>query len=269
MWAGFSRPDRLLLAAISLFVSVYLAVFLGLGIAVVALGVAAFQWIALISVIVATAATVAIVEQGRWRLGLFVPLQFAIREFVFGLLFAAALIVAGDGLIIVSGHLRHTAGNGFPWLQMLAVFLPAPFHEELLFRGYLFQKIRRWSRGAAMAISAFLFAVLHGKNIGISPLAVVNVFLAGVLLALAYERYERLWFPIGIHMAWNVISGPMLGFPVSGFVARDTLLRTISSGPGWITGGSFGIEGSAWMGVVEVAAIVWLLNAECRMKNAE
>ena len=65
VWAGFSRPDRLLLAAISLFVSVYLAVFLGLGYAVVALGVAAFQWIALSSVIVATAATVAIVEQGR------------------------------------------------------------------------------------------------------------------------------------------------------------------------------------------------------------
>ncbi|HEY8850107.1 MAG TPA: CPBP family intramembrane glutamic endopeptidase, partial [Thermoanaerobaculia bacterium] len=166
-----------------------------------AIGVASFQWIALISVIVATAATVAIIEHGRWRLGFFVPPQFAIREFAFGVLFATALIIACDGLIIVSGHLRHTAGNGFPWLEMLAVFLPAPFHEELLFRGYLFQKIRQSSRGAAIAISAFMFAVLHGKNIGISPLAVVNVVLAGVLLALAYERYERLWFPIGIHMA--------------------------------------------------------------------
>ena len=219
--------------------------------------------------IVATAATVAIIEHGRWRLGFFVPTQFAIREFAFGVLFATALIIACDGLIIVSGHLRHTAGNGFPWLEMLAVFLPAPFHEELLFRGYLFQKIRQSSRGAAIAISAFMFAVLHGKNIGISPLASVNVFLAGVLLALAYERYERLWFPIGIHMAWNVISGPMLGFPVSGFVARDTLLRTISSGPGWITGGSFGIEGSAWMGVVEAAGIYWLARAVRRATRSE
>ena len=258
-----------LLASISLFISLYLAVFLSLGYAAVALGVPYFQWIALISVAVSTAATVAIIEHGRWRLGFFVPPQFAIREFVFGALFATALIIACDGLMIVSGHLRQTTGSGFPWLEMLTVFLPAAFHEELAFRGYLFQKIRQSSRGAAIAISAFMFAVLHGKNIGISPLAVVNVFLAGVLLALAYERYERLWFPIGIHMAWNLVSGPMLGFPVSGFVASDTLLRTVSSGPAWITGGSFGIEGSAWMGVVEVAAIVWLLNAERRMKNAE
>jgi membrane protease YdiL (CAAX protease family) len=259
VWAGFSRP--LLLASISLFVSAYLAVFLGLGYAAVVTGPAYFQWIALISVTVATAATVAIIEHGRWRLGLLVPPQLAVHEFALGVLFASALILVCDGVIIVSGHGRHTAGNGFPWLEMLALFLPAPFHEELLFRGYLFQKIRLSSRGAAIAISAVLFAVLHGRNIGVSPLAVVNVFLAGVLLALAYERYERLWFPIGIHMAWNVISGPVLGFPVSGFVARSTLLRTISSGPSWITGGSFGIEGSVWMGAVEVAGIYWLVRA--------
>ena len=257
------------LAAISLFISIYLAVFLGLGYTAAAIGVACFQWIALISVSLATAATIAIIERGRWSLGFFVPPHFAIREFVFGVLLATALILVCDGLIIVSGHLRHTAGSGFPLLEMLTIFLPAPFHEELAFRGYLFQKIRQSSRGAAIAISALMFALLHGKNISISPLAIVNVLLAGVLLALAYERYERLWFPIGIHMAWNVVSGPTLGYPVSGFVSRDTLLRTIASGPAWITGGGFGIEGSMWMGVVEIAGIYWLARAVRReMRSA-
>jgi CAAX protease family protein len=258
-----------LLAAISLFISVYLAALLGLGYTAAVLGLAYFQWIALLSVAVATAVTVAIIEHGRWRLGLLVSPQFAVREFVRGALLATSLIVICDGLILASGLMKHRFGTGFPWLDMLAIFLPAPFHEEILFRGYLFQKLRFWSRGAAIAISSFMFAVLHGSNIGISVLAIINVFLAGVLLALAYERYERLWFPIGIHMAWNLVSGPVLGFPVSGFVARDTVLGMISTGPAWITGGSFGIEGSAWMGVVEVAAIAWMQNAERRMKNAE
>jgi membrane protease YdiL (CAAX protease family) len=257
------------LAAVSLFISVYLAAFLGLGYAAAALGIAYFQWIALLSVAIATTVTVTIIEHGRWRLGFFVCKQFALREFGLGILFATALIVVCDGLILASGHLKHRPGSRFPWLEMVMVFLPAPFHEELAFRGYLFQKLRTWSRGAAIAISALMFAALHGRNIGISPLAVVNVFLAGVLLALAYERYERLWFPIGIHMAWNVVSGPVLGFPVSGFVARDTVLRTVSTGPAWISGGSFGIEASAWMGVVEVAGIYWLARAVRREMRSE
>ena len=56
-----------------------------------------------------------------------------------------------------------------------------------------------------------------------------NLILAGVLLALAYERYERLWFPIGIHIAWNVASGPILGYDVSGYVPSQTVLRTIGT----------------------------------------
>ena len=90
-----------------------------------------------------------------------------------------------------------------------------------------------------------------------------------MLLALSYERYARLWFPIGIHLAWNILSGPILGYPVSGFVAAESVLRTAISGPLWLAGGNFGIEGSVWMGVAEVGGIVWLMNAERRMQNEE
>jgi hypothetical protein len=42
-------------------------------------------------------------------------------------------------------------------------------------------------------------------------------------------------------------------------------------GPRWITGGSFGIEGSVLIAVVEIAAVVWLVSskAEGRMQKAE
>jgi membrane protease YdiL (CAAX protease family) len=85
--------------------------------------------------------------------------------------------------------------------------------------------------------------------------ALTNLFLAGVLLCVAYERYGRLWFPIGIHFGWNILSGPILDYDVSGYVSAASVWRMAGSGPPWLTGGAFGIEGSVWIGVMEVAAI--------------
>ena len=253
-----------LLGPISLFASVYVATFLAVGYG----GLPFPQWAALIAAICASAFTIRVVEGGRWRLGFFVPPSIATIEFLYGIIFAAALIVLTDALIVTSSNLREVYRGGFPVLEMLTVFVPAAVHEEIAFRGYLFQKMRYWNRGAAIAITSVVFAVMHAGNRGVTALAIANLVLAGVLLALAYERYERLWFPIGIHLAWNVLSGPVLGYGVSGYAARATLFRTIGTGPAWITGGAFGIEGSAWMALVESGGIFWLAN-QLRISNEE
>ena len=158
-------------------------------------------------------------------------------------------------------------------MELIVVYVPAAIHEELLFRGYPYQKVRSVNRSAAIIFTATVFASLHAGNEGISPLAIVNLVLAGVMLALAYEVYERLWLPIGIHVVWNILSGPVLGYNVSGYVSQRTVLEVRGGGSEWLTGGRFGIEASVWMVVVEGAAIVllarWRKNEECRMQNAE
>jgi len=242
----------------TLFVSVYVAIFLAATFAGQATGLSYPQWVALIAVIGATAFTIQAMEGGRWQLGIFVPPRMAARDLVLGIAFAAAVIAIADVMIVATSSLRHVRGSGLSAVELLAVFIPAAIHEELRFRGYLFQKMRIWNRGAAIAISSVIFAALHAGNHGITAVAIVNLILAGVLLALAYERFLRLWFPIGIHLAWNLLSGPVLGYGVSGYAARATLFRTADSGPGWITGGAFGIEGSAWMAVVELGGIFLL-----------
>jgi membrane protease YdiL (CAAX protease family) len=253
-----------LLGPITLFVSVYLATFLAVSYGGMAIGMAYHQWAALISAICATAFTIRILERGRWPLGVFVPLRLATRDFVYGALFASVLVLIANLLVVVFSNVRQVAGGGFPVFELVTVFIPAAVHEELLFRGYLFQKTRFWNRAAAIAIMSLVFAAMHGGNQGISVVAIVNLILAGILLALAYERYERLWFPIGIHLTWNILSGPLLGYGVSGYVAKETVFRTIGAGPAWITGGGFGIEGSLWMGLVEVGGIFWLTrNVKC------
>ena len=218
---------------------------------------------------VATRVSIAVSERGEWHLGLAAPPRVAARELLLGAGFAVLLIAGCDILVIASTNLRHAAGSGFPWLELASVYGPAALHEELLFRGYPYQKVRTVSRPAAIAVTSVVFAALHTGNAGISPLAIVNLLLAGVLLALAYEVYGRLWFPIGIHTAWNVLSGPILGYNVSGYVSRTTVLHIHGAGAEWLTGGHFGIEASVWMVVVEIVGIALLMRRTRRPGSKE
>ena len=245
-------------AAVFLFIAVDLALFVALGTLARAAGFVFFQWIALLSVVCATAFSIRVMEGGRWNLGLVVSAPLASGELLRGMLFAAVLIVAADAMVLLSTPTRHARGGVFPWFELGMIFLPAALHEELAFRGYLYQKLRSWNRIAAIVITAALFAALHLGNRAISPIAVTNILLAGVLLALGYERRCTLWFPMGLHFVWNVLSGPILGYGVSGYQPQTTLLRTISAGPAWLSGARFGIEGSIWMGLAEAGGICWL-----------
>ena len=67
---------------------------------------------------------------------------------------------------------------------------------------------------------------------------------AGVLLGAAYKYTNSLWFPIGIHWAWNFTQGNVFGVAVSGGDIEESILSATLSGPDIITGGSFGPEAS-------------------------
>jgi membrane protease YdiL (CAAX protease family) len=227
------------------------------------------QWGNLIAVSVATSLTVAIWERGQWQLGLLVAPRLALPEFLRGLWWGFLLISGCAALIVLSTDVRHEPGRGFPWLELLAVFLPAVLHEELLFRGYPFQKLLRWNRPFALLVVSLIFAGLHAGNSSATAIGLVNVFLGGLLLSLAYVRYGRLWFPIGLHLAWNLTSGPILGHEVSGYESMRALLVEVGSGSVLLTGGEFGIEGSIWMTLTELVAIALMIRQAPNMIRAE
>lgn len=216
------------------------------------------QWSALIAVSAATAASIALWERFDWQLGLAVRPRLAIAEFGRGLLWGFLLIVAGVLLIMACTTIRPRPGNGFPWLELVAVFIPAVLHEELLFRGYPYQKLRRWNPTFALWFFAFVFAAMHLTNDSLTVVGITNIFLGGIVLALAYERFQRLWFPIGFHLAWNLTTGPFFGDEVSGFDMRRSVLVETGGGPQYLTGGDFGVEGSVILTLVELAAIALL-----------
>ncbi len=84
---------------------------------------------------------------------------------------------------------------------LLAVVI-APVAEELIFRGYFYGVLRKYSgRFWAVAITSFLFAGIHGHLPSLTGLLIL-----GVVLALIYERTSNLWVPIAAHSFFNGIS---------------------------------------------------------------
>jgi membrane protease YdiL (CAAX protease family) len=251
---GVAAADRLI-APLALFVSIYVATFIVVGWAGVLYG----QWRGLASVIVATAVSVTLVDRGKWPLGLFVAPRLALRDGLLGAAFGAMLVGVAAIVVAISTELHHEPGDGFPWGEVLFIFIPAVLHEELLFRGYPFQRLARWRPYTTVFLIALAFSALHAGNANVSTLGLLNIFLGGVLLGFAFLRYGRLWFPIGLHFAWNLMLGPIAGHEVSGYVMSASLLAAAGDvGPEWVTGGAFGMEASVVMTAVELLGIALL-----------
>ncbi len=143
---------------------------------------------------------------------------------------------------------------------VLGVLGTGALAEELMFRGYPFQRLLE-AVGAAGAILVFsvLFGVVHLSNPGASVWGMINTVAIGALLAFAYLRTQALWLPWGIHFAWNTTLGLLLGLPVSGLRLFNVDVHATALGPRWLTGGPYGVEASA-SGALAVALgflIVW------------
>ena len=135
------------------------------------------------------------------------------------------------------------------------MFLIVAVGEEIIFRGVLFRWIdRRFGFWWAMAVSGLVFGLAHITNDNATLWSSIAIALeAGLLLAAAYKWAGSLWFPIGIHWAWNFSQGNIFGFAVSGNNSGASLIQASVSGPDWLTGGSFGAEASAIAMVIGLA----------------
>ena len=173
----------------------------------------------------------------------------------FGLVLLAIVpIVLVDPDIHVDVHL--TSRNLLRLLIVLVVLGAGSLAEELMFRGYPFQRLEQ-GIGAVGAITvfSFLFGAVHLINPGATPWSLANTVLIGVVLAIAYLRTRALWLPWGIHFAWNTTLGLLLGLPVSGLRIFNVLIRTTMKGPAWLTGGRYGVEAGAAGAVVAMIGL--------------
>jgi len=176
------------------------------------------------------------------------------------------LIVIG---VMVIFNICYFVPSTFTRKALLNIFL---FHfaiavgEEMIFRGVIFRWIdERWNTTIALIVSSLLFGLMHLSNSAVTIwIALALTIEAGLLFGAAYKYSGSLWFPIGIHWAWNFVHANIFGFSA---YKRNTIFHPIIKGTDFITGGSFGIEASIITVIIGLAFSIGLLHRST-LKNS-
>ena len=167
------------------------------------------------------------------------------------------------GALALAGWLTIEKGTWQPiyLVSSMVSWIIISFNEELAFRGYILQRLApAWGMPAAVIVSSLVFAMVHVLNPNVQPLAIVSVFVAGLLLATGYLVTRSLWLPIGLHIGWNLAEIHLFGFAGSG-ITEPALMRSVVYGPEVVTGGAFGPEGGLLGIVVPLIGIAILFVA--------
>jgi hypothetical protein len=199
-----------------------------------------------------------------------------------GSLVGVASLALAAGIAWAAGGLRFAVSGREMYVAVLqtlvstaVLFTVAALAEEALFRGYPLQTLSRaglvW---LAILLTSLPFAAIHLQNPNVvAGFTFINTALAGVWLAVAYLRTRNLWFPLGVHWAWNWALGSIFGLPVSGItkLAPQPLLLASDHGPAWLTGGNYGIEGglACTIALLLSTLFIWrtrLVSADAELK---
>jgi len=164
-------------------------------------------------------------------------------------LFVGALLIAA--ITCAMYYLLSSAAAGNPWRFAGAMtverFLSGSWYvlksvlfEEFVFRGVLlYLAIKRWGMKKACILSAVCFGVYHwiSYNAFGNPVQMAFIFLltglAGLAFAYGFALSRSMYFPIGLHLGWNLVQ--ILVFS-NGPLGKQLLIRTNEARPdGWVS----------------------------------
>ena len=170
-----------------------------------------------------------------------------------------------------------TQNRVFNHLYYFIFMVVVGFYEEIWTRGYLLLNLKEgfafsnsddiedrnlagsglsWPIILAVLLSSGFFTFLHIGNPNVNIFATVNIFLAGIVLALPFILTGRLGFSVGLHIGWNYAQGGIFGWAVSGTMAKGNLI-SVEQIPLYehINGGAFGPEG----GILGTVGLILML----------
>jgi len=109
--------------------------------------------------------------------------------------------------------------------MVLLVLVGAGFGEEVVFRGYLFERLRkllgRWRRRdlLVVALSSLVFGAVHLPEQGLH--GAEQAALLGMLLGGIYLREKTLWMPMVVHAAFDLTAVGLI------FTASEQAVATL------------------------------------------
>lgn len=212
----------------------------------------------------------------------------SIIDLGFGLLFGAIAMAMVLVIFIILdkagiGLIRNIQFNGFgdagfavSMVFVIILFMLVAFQEELLCRGYMVSDLKKIMPAAAIFVPAAAFSLMHLRNDGFSfddqrkaimtGIALLNIFLIGLIFGVYFYFTRDLWLVIGVHFSWNFVQGSVLGFNVSGIETASLFDTSLSVNRAYtvFTGGILGPEGGIIVTCVLVLlALMMSVYAKC------
>ena len=150
----------------------------------------------------------------------------------------------------------------------ILLFIIVAVVEEVLCRGYILRNLMySFNKYIALIVSSLIFSLMHGFNPNVDLFALINIFLAGILLGLSYTYTKNLWFPIALHLSWNLFQS-IFGFNVSGQDIYSVIEFSIVE-KNILNGGAFGFEGSIFSVIAMILTIVGIFVYYQKEKNSK
>ncbi|MBE3135420.1 MAG: CPBP family intramembrane metalloprotease [Acidobacteria bacterium] len=125
---------------------------------------------------------------------------------------AVALVLAGDALSYAAGQpivppfmMDVYTTSVFPPLLFLTLIVLGPALEELLFRGFLLEGMRRSCVGpwVALVLTSALWAATHTQY---NVYGIASIFFYGLLLGITRLRTNSLWTCFAMHAVTNALA---------------------------------------------------------------
>ena len=185
------------------------------------------------------------------------------KSLLLGLIVGSSILLISFGILLMGNwakitHFDFQAGLFLAWALF---FLIQPLAEEIIMRSFLQTQLHRhFGTHPGLFITALVFTLLHSANDNITLLASIQIFTGGYLMGLLYLQTKNIWATFAMHASWNFLQSTVFGFAVSG-METYSILKTETTGPDWLTGGAFGLEGSLLTLVLILLAITYYWKA--------
>jgi membrane protease YdiL (CAAX protease family) len=168
-----------------------------------------------------------------------------------------SVFIGGLGITLWTG-----AHQWFLLILDLLVLAIAALCEELIFRGYPFQRLMDAVGPTLGSVFISICFVVVNYQPDMPHAAVFALFLLSMILCIAYLRTRALGLPWGLHFAWNAAMGPLFGLPLSGYSGFaggfSPVVQSLPQGPDALTGADYGPEGSV-VAVLVLCFGLWLI----------
>ena len=144
-----------------------------------------------------------------------------LSDFLFGFIIVFLIFALEFLFVLATGWIRveqvawkTLSFNGVFWniLVTLVVFIFVGWSEELLARGFHLRIISKgFNRPLGIILSSAIFSYMHRNNPGMTLGGLIFIFLAGIMMSIAFLRTGQLWLAIGLHTGWDFFGGVIFG----------------------------------------------------------